>query len=233
MTKLGDIIKNKRIELGLSQAAFGELVGTGQRTISDIEVGRTGEIRAPRLASTLGVSEDELESLVIEAREQIGKARRLPRKIMSKADRRAAEMIALRDSRATGVFDVQQLGYAVGGEDSEYLFNGEVVEYLERPSHLVGRPLLYAVEVSGDSMSPLVNAGEMLMADPGVTTPKRGDLVVVQLQPRAEDGHMPGFIKEFWGSTPGEILLHQYNPERIIRFPRSQIFSVHVVVFPS
>lgn len=62
MTTTGDVIRRRRKQLNLSQAALGRLVGTDQKTVSRYESGEAVPdiVTGARLADALGVSVNEL-----------------------------------------------------------------------------------------------------------------------------------------------------------------------------
>jgi transcriptional regulator with XRE-family HTH domain len=61
--KLGEKIKEARLEKGLTQAELEKLSGVGQSTISDVEkgIGSPAFSTISRLAGALGLRLDELE----------------------------------------------------------------------------------------------------------------------------------------------------------------------------
>lgn len=121
------------------------------------------------------------------------------------------------------------IGAAIGGEDGRFLFNGEVIEYVARPSELKSVNGAYSVYVQGVSMMPRLRPGELLHVHPS-RPPRAEDEVVVQLHP-SRDGDPPeGYVKEFRHWTPENLILWQHNPPIEIKIPRKKVLSVHVVV---
>lgn len=121
------------------------------------------------------------------------------------------------------------LGEAVGGDDGEYIFNGQVVDYIACPPSLVNVPDAYSVYVDGESMSPRYKPGETVYVHPR-KPPRRGDDVIVQIRGRDESSPPRGFIKEFVGWAGSKLVLSQYNPVKRIDFERDDVVSVHLVV---
>jgi transcriptional regulator with XRE-family HTH domain len=63
MDSLRELIFRARTSRGMSQAAFGALVGVHERTIGNLELGKTSGVKlknVPRLAEVLGVAPDAL-----------------------------------------------------------------------------------------------------------------------------------------------------------------------------
>lgn len=121
------------------------------------------------------------------------------------------------------------LGMAEGGPDGWNLWNGEVIQHIRRPDNLVGVPGAYAVYVTGSSMEPRFNVGELLHIHPGKpVTP--GCYVLVQRQPRA-DGEPPmAVIKRLVRRSGSKIVLEQHSPSKTFEIKAEEIISMHRVV---
>lgn len=61
---LGELIKRKRAELGLSQAQLGRRVGVSQVAISEWERGVVQPSKPLELATAIGVSKEELKEVI-------------------------------------------------------------------------------------------------------------------------------------------------------------------------
>jgi phage repressor protein C with HTH and peptisase S24 domain/DNA-binding XRE family transcriptional regulator len=228
MIKLAEITKKKRDELGINQTDFGRRFGASQQTVADLESGTKAYPRNWRkLAALLGVNEFELTELMDDAAEHTGKTQRRPKDL---PPRRISSASQLHSDHGSDHGFVHVLGRAVGGTGGEYIFNGDIIDYIQRPAELKDVANPYAVIVDGDSMSPRFKATEPVFVDPDISTPRRGDIVIVQLMPRHESESTRGFIKEFWGWTPNHLIVRQLNPEMLIRYPREDVWKVHVVV---
>ena len=121
------------------------------------------------------------------------------------------------------------LGLAECGPDGWALWNGEVVDYVARPSNLVGVTQAYAVFVVGSSMEPRYFPGELVHVHPGrpVTI---GSFVLVQIRPK-DDGEAPrAVIKRLVRRSGNKIVLEQYNPKKSFELKDSDVVSVHRVV---
>lgn len=121
------------------------------------------------------------------------------------------------------------LGLAECGPDGWALWNGEVVDYVARPSNLAGVASAYAVFVVGSSMEPRYFPGELVHVHPGrpVTI---GSFVLVQIRPK-QDGEAPrAVIKRLVRRSGSKIVLEQYNPKKSFELKDSDVVSVHRVV---
>lgn len=119
-------------------------------------------------------------------------------------------------------------GQAVGGDDGRFVLNGNRVGDVLMPPVLYGVPDAYAVYVSGDSMEPRYEAGEVVYVHPYLPV-RRDDYVVVQI---ALDEHEPpaGYIKRFVSMSGDTLRLRQFNPAKDMHFPRARVVSVHKIV---
>lgn len=120
------------------------------------------------------------------------------------------------------------LGMAEGGPKGWNILNGETVQMIDRPHILKGVPGAYAVYVSGHSMEPRYEAGEILYVHPGrVVLP--GAYVVVQK--RSSDGEPPlAVVKRLVRRAGGQVILAQTNPKKTIIVPASEVLSIHKIV---
>lgn len=119
-------------------------------------------------------------------------------------------------------------GQAMGGNDGEFILNGNKLADILAPPVLRGVRDAYAVYVVGESMEPRYLAGEAVHVHPHLPV-RRGDYVVVQI---LVDDHAPphGYIKQFVAKTAGVIRLRQLNPDAEIEFPADRVVSVHRIV---
>lgn len=114
-------------------------------------------------------------------------------------------------SAATMKRDVPVRGTAVGGDDGDFTFNGDVVDMVRRPPGLVGAASVFALYVHGDSMSPRFEAGDLIFVNPS-RPPTPGCDVVVEMAPNPGEtvGHC--YIKRLLRRTADKVVLRQFNP---------------------
>ncbi|MBB2819043.1 UNVERIFIED_ORG: phage repressor protein C with HTH and peptisase S24 domain [Rhizobium esperanzae] len=241
MSKLSDYLTARAAELNISQTTLAETVGMSQPSISDLFNGLTASPRKWReIADALQTPHEKMRDLMIEAGREGGKPTRLPRSVT----RLPIDELTRRDlyepnatidtgvkipaaSRYGRMLPV--LGEAVGGSDGEYTFNGQVLDYVACPPSLANVLNAYAVWIDGESMYPRFRAGELAYVHPGLPA-RRGDDVIVQIRPREEDMPPRGFVKEMIGWASDQLVLHQFNPESQLKFPREIVVSVHPIV---
>jgi len=118
-------------------------------------------------------------------------------------------------------------GHAVGGENGEFPMNGAWLFDVLCPPRLSDIEGAYAVIVSGDSMYPRYMDGEIVYLDP-TRRVRRGDFVVAQVM--IDEFDTPhAFVKRFVQHNAKELVLEQFNPEQELRFPHTQVVSVHYI----
>jgi phage repressor protein C with HTH and peptisase S24 domain len=118
-------------------------------------------------------------------------------------------------------------GQAVGGVDGEFLMNGTILYEVMAPpviSHISGA---YGVSVSGDSMSPRYEDGEVCFVDPKRRV-KRGDYVIAQIR-QEEHGPLLAYVKRFVRQNSIELELEQFNPPKELRFAGNSVHTVHYI----
>jgi len=118
-------------------------------------------------------------------------------------------------------------GQAVGGINGEFPMNGTMLFDVLCPPQLSEVSEAYAVIVSGDSMSPRYEDGEIAFIDP-TRRVKRGDYVVAQIM-MDELSPPHAYVKKFIRHDAQELVLEQFNPAKELRFPHAQVVSVHFV----
>ncbi|QIG68685.1 repressor protein C [Rhizobium phage RHph_TM3_3_14B] len=242
MSKLSERLTSRAAELNISQTDLAARVDMSQPSISDLFAGQTASPRKWReIANVLQIDESEMLELIRDAVSEAGKTQRVPRAVSNLTQRRPEdsqdhEPNAIVDSSPVSVLSgrpprmLPVLGEAVGGDDGQYTFNGQVLDYVACPPSLANVPNAYAVWIDGESMYPRYKSGELVYVHPGKPA-RRGDDVIVQIKPR--DEHMPprGFVKELVGFVGDKLVLKQYNPDTRIEFPRADVISIHPITF--
>jgi phage repressor protein C with HTH and peptisase S24 domain len=127
-------------------------------------------------------------------------------------------------------FEVNLDGHMVFSEVTE-LDLGEITDHAPRPPALRGRMEVYALIVSGESMSPRHRQGDGVYVDPKAQ-PRVGDDVVLYLRKPEGDGERvySVLIKELVRSTSSFVELYQHTPNLTFTVTRSDIFAIHRVI---
>lgn len=124
--------------------------------------------------------------------------------------------------------DMPILGTAACGDGEMFELNGDALDYARRPARLSGVKSAYALYITGDSMSPWREPGQLIYVHP-VQPPTVGDYVVVQID-TGPNGPQRAYIKKLIRRTADNLRLAQYNPAKEITLPMKQVKSIHRII---
>jgi len=126
--------------------------------------------------------------------------------------------------------DFPVFGSGQCGNDGAFEFNhGEAIDFVRRPPRLSGVKDAYALYVTGTSMRPWREEGQLVYVHPG-QPPKIGDYVVVQIKPQKAGEAPRAYIKRLERRTSTEIVVSQFEPQERRSWPLSKVVSVHRIV---
>jgi phage repressor protein C with HTH and peptisase S24 domain len=201
---LGDRVRERRRALGLSQPQLAKKVGgITYQAIQQLEGGGGSRHLVP-IARALGVTAEWLQ-------DGVGPS--------------PSKAVPLRPGSTD---KLKVLGMAECGADGWSLWNGDVIDLIDRPASLIGVPNAYAVYVVGESMAPRYHPGEVVHIHPGRPVDV-GAYVLVQR--RGKQGETPlAVIKRLAKRTASKITLEQFNPPRTFDIKAGDIVSIHRVV---
>lgn len=105
-----------------------------------------------------------------------------------------------------------------------YAFEGALdLGYVERPHYFLGNSEAYALYCHGDSMSPRYEPNQLLYIDPNRPVSPGDDVIVILVDDT-------GLLKRLVRRTQKEVRFRQFNPDKEITVPTSQIKAMHLVV---
>ncbi len=237
MTRLTERLQEQSEKLNVKQIDIATRLGITPQAVNNLFNGRAASsAHYKEIAAMLQIPEQEMRALMTEAGrdpEMYNKAQVVSSygnyTSITDVEQPNAKVLENQMPTTRPGRMLQVLGEAVGGDDGEYIFNGQVVDYIACPPSLVNVPDAYSVYVDGESMSPRYKPGETVYVHPR-KPPRRGDDVIVQIRGRDESSPPRGFIKEFVGWAGSKLVLSQYNPVHRIEFDRDDVVSVHLVV---
>lgn len=118
---------------------------------------------------------------------------------------------------------------AKGGTDdlSAMVISSEPVAYVERPAPLLGVVDGYAVYISGDSMSPAYESGDLAFVNPSLP-PRPSNYCV--FQGAHEDGVHRALLKRLVRETSTTWQVKQYEPPMTFSLQKSHWPQAHVVI---
>lgn len=218
-----------RDALGMSQEKLAEAANTTSSQIAKLEKGdrRLTVEWMYRLAGPLRVAPSDLLPL-----EELSEIASLNATITAHAPKSEVEPAEV-DIPAPSDFqrNMPVMGTAGGAiirQIEGFRMEHEVVDYVRRPPALAKKMNAYAVFITGESMAPMHNPGDLRFVDPE-QRPQIGDSVIVQT--RHHDGDPgQGYIKILKRRTPSAIVLQQINPAATIEIPVQFVISVHRVL---
>ena len=146
---------------------------------------------------------------------------------MSQAEPEAAPPMEI-GSLQTGPLDVEVRGITVGGDDAEFFFNGTVVNRVARPPGLRYAANVFALEITGDSMSPRFEAGDLIYCQ--LVPPRAGDDVVVELYGDEASPAGKSFVKRYVKRASGILHCRQFNPPVALEFDVADIKAVYRII---
>jgi len=108
---------------------------------------------------------------------------------------------------------------AVEGGPGEMVVNSDPVDYVVRPWFLRNIKEGYAVIVSGESMVPLFEPGDMVLVNPRLPVVPGKAAIFVEGEER---GEFNATVKRFVKSEPDIWRARQFNPEKELALPKSR-----------
>jgi phage repressor protein C with HTH and peptisase S24 domain len=220
MAGIGDRVRARREELGLSQAELAARCGVSQQAVEQLENGKT---QRPRYILELSTALDVSPQWLLEGK---GVRLAMPDQL---APQRAVAHTFEPPAFATLPRDVPVYGVAVGGDDASFLLNGTAVDQARRPPSLAGNPRVFAFYVVGTSMNPRFRLGELAYVNPA-RPPGIGDDVLIEMLPDHEGEPGAAYIKTLVSVTATSYVCEQYNPPGRVTFPRAGTRFVYRIV---
>lgn len=209
----------------MSQEALAREAGLAQPTLSRLITGKTeGSRYIVQIANALGVAPEWLlsgadpQKSVVKATPSIANAR-------SATQSDGDHEINIREMPR----DVPILGSVRAGADEVFHLNGQVVDYARRPPRLASVRDSYALYVSGDSMAPWREEGQLVYVHPRLPV-LVNDYVVVQMKAQADGHSSEAYVKRLVRRTEKEVVLLQYNPRKQLTVKSSEVAAVHKIL---
>ncbi|MDX6806338.1 helix-turn-helix domain-containing protein [Terrihabitans rhizophilus] len=237
MKKLKDLVRERREELGLSQAQLGALAGMSQQGIVSIEAGASQRPRRLfQLAAALQMPAEDLAAVTSGAShasdfvlekdgdELIARHRPRPRPAPDLGPATAVQTMAPFNFAAMPR-DVPVLGTASGGTSGDFLMNGDTIDFVRRPPGAATLKGTFALYVTGASMYPRFDEGQLVYVS-SARPPAIGDDVIVELHPEHDGEAGRGFIKRLKKRTPTKVVVEQFNPATEIEFDADEVKQI-------
>lgn len=125
--------------------------------------------------------------------------------------------------------DVPVLGTAVGGSAGDFSLNGQIMDYVRRPPGMARNRNIFCIFLSGESMHPRLEHGELLYINPNRPARPGEDVLVEMLPSRpAEPG--AAYVKQLEAKTPTKLILKQFNPPGKMELPLAKILRISPIM---
>lgn len=211
-------IKSRLNALNMSPNAASELAGLDRTFIKQIEYGKKKGMRsdsATKLAKVLQCNVAWLMSGEGDPAPTLADS--------SETVRPNAKMPDSSVDFVAGPRDLPIRGNARGGADAFFLDNGDVQGMAHRPGALIGVTNAFACYMTGDSMEPRYEAGELLYVNP-IKPIRPRDYVLLEL-----DDHQ-AYVKRLVRRTAEKIVVEQFNPRKEIIYDAKRVIHIYRVV---
>jgi phage repressor protein C with HTH and peptisase S24 domain len=122
---------------------------------------------------------------------------------------------------------LQVFASAQGGSEGAMTLSSEPVSWLPRDARLEGVPDAYGCFVSGDSMEPAYERGNILLVNPAAKVEPGDDVVFMR---EDKDGTRYVLIKRLVKVNEQSYTVKQYNPPKTFTLPRKEWRKAHLVI---
>jgi phage repressor protein C with HTH and peptisase S24 domain len=122
---------------------------------------------------------------------------------------------------------LQVFASAQGGNEGAMLLSNEPVSWIPRDPRLEGIQEAYGCFVSGDSMEPAYERGNLLLVNPSSDVSPGDDCVFLR---ETADGSRYVLIKRLVRRNEGSWTVKQYNPAKTYTLSRKEWQKAHLVI---
>ncbi|MFZ2869636.1 S24 family peptidase [Zavarzinia sp.] len=129
--------------------------------------------------------------------------------------------------------DIPVMGSVIGGVGGDFSMNGDIVDRVRRPPALANASDAFAVFVTGDSMEPRYEAGDLVFLHPHRPVGPGDDVVVECFGDHDGEGG-PCYLKRLVRRSADKVQLRQFNPpDDEIVIPYTRIRRIYRVLRPN
>lgn len=217
MDKLRQIIAQRLQALNIGAVEAATKVGLEKGYIRDFLSGRKKSFRNDKFVQLAKALELDIAELM-----EASTPEHATRMIAEKPNAKILGPVKFATNRKIPIY-----GQAVAGINGEFMLNGNILYEVLCPPQLADVKNAYGVVVSGDSMSPRYEDGEVVFLNPQRRV-KQNDYVVAQIQ-MDEFSTPHAFVKRFVRHNAQELVLSQFNPPMELKFPHARVVSVHFI----
>ena len=231
MTTLGERVKTERRAKGWSQAELARRVTRAGYSITQggiAQIERRGDTEPKsivQLAQALGLSVNWLQST--RGEKTAGVTGDDGEQLTMLAGGRRGRGLAASSAPPGPRQQLQVFASAQGGSEGAMTLSSEPVSWLPRDARLEGVPDAYGCFVSGESMEPAYERGNILLVNPSAR-PQPGDDVVFMREDK--DGTRYVLIKRLVKVNAASWTVKQYNPAKTFALSRKEWSKAHLVI---
>lgn len=212
---------------GLSKSGYIK-IEDGDRGLKTDRIAKAAEIYRVDPSVIIGqITDEELASVAK------GSGNSNSSRATSTASDNGSVRFAAEPAKSLGAFkgprDVPVLGTGVCGDDGDFRFNGQTIDYAPRPPGIEGKKDVFVVYVVGDSMAERYEDGDPLYVDPH-RRPKPRDIVIVELKAQSDGEPGDAFVKRLVRRGGGKIIVEQFNPPKELVFDEDEVARLHRVI---
>jgi phage repressor protein C with HTH and peptisase S24 domain len=234
MSTLGERVKAERESRGWSQVELARrvtLAGYSMTQGGIAQIERRGDTEPKsivQLAQALGVSITWLQS---------NRGEKMRKAVVEEPTQLAlgeirgrgagAELARAERALAGGRSPLQVFSSAQGGSEGAMILSNEPVAWIPRDTRLDGIPEAYGCFVSGESMEPAYERGNLLLVNPTAGVGPGDDCLFLR---EASDGTRYALVKRLVKPGAQGWTVKQYNPPRTYTLSRKEWPKAHLVI---
>jgi phage repressor protein C with HTH and peptisase S24 domain len=231
-TSLAQRIEQRRKELDLSEAEVTRRGQLQKDTLRDLRRGKRQTVTSETLAKLAKALETTTELL---AGSYTSNVTVKENRVAGRAQPDISIVAEIEDHLSRTPSNTRQvplMGTAAGSIIHHDFQGTEMmsrpIDWLPCPPALLTVPDIYAVYVTGDSMSPMHAHGDIRFVNPHRPS-NPGDTVIVETS-NYEDDHGQAYIKILERRTGERLILRQLNPLATVEIPMLVVKSIHRVL---
>lgn len=203
MENIGNLVKDRRKAIGMSQETLAAQAGTSQGTIDKIENNRSTQSKfLPAVFSVLGLPLEMLANGAVAVQGQAS--------YPAFGAQEQSTFVQVPRNTLVGAADLPIYASVVGGSiDDAMTVTAEIIDYVKRPEPLANAKNGYGLYVIGTSMLPVYRPGDLALVHPNLPASAGDDVIICG---QTEHGEHYAMIKHLLKATPTKWRLRQYNP---------------------
>jgi len=209
---------------GIKHKDLADRLDANPVTISKLINGRMGMTEAwmDRIAAELGTTVRDIWDGSAAADAVVGSKPETATEKKGRIDR--ADMYSEAERKTLPVY-----GLAAASPLGQMVMSEDPIEWIEPPGIVARVPDAYSLIITGTSMIPRYEPGDMIILHPHRPV-RQNDHVAIQ---EIKEGGTHVSVKRFDRMDGDHIVTMQYNPPAEVRFRRDQVVAMHRILTPN